>query len=86
MIVEGEHGDQDKGEEREGPDHVVEHADVGDDAETELANRITLLPLLAQVLLPLLLGGFLFLFAVDHVGVFGLAWLAEQLLVVLSHG
>ena len=86
MVVEGEHRDQYEREEREGPDHIVEHAHVGDDAETELANRVALLPLLAQILLPLLLGRFLFLFAVDHVGVFGLAWLAKQLLVVLSHG
>ena len=86
MIIEGEYGDQDEREEREGPDHVVEHAHVGDDAETELADRVALLLLLAQVLLPLLLGGLLFLFSVDHIGVFGLAWLAEQLLVILSHG
>lgn len=65
--VEEEHGEEQDREEGEEPDEVVHHADIGNDAEAELRQRLTLGRLLAQLLLLLLLRAFLDLLSIDDV-------------------
>ena len=54
-------------EEGEEPDEVVHHADIGNDAEAELRQRLTLSRLFAQLLLLRLFRAFLDLLSIDDV-------------------
>ena len=66
-LIEEEHGDEQEREEGEEPDEVVHHADIGNDAEAELRQRITLSRLRAQLLLLRLFRAFLDLLSIDDV-------------------
>ena len=65
--VEVERWNEQQGVQSEGPDHVIEHADVGHDAKAKLGQRLTLARLLARTFLLVLLGALLVLSAIEHV-------------------